>query len=232
MTINYSQLVSALQNLLVDDGSTNFTAILPQAISYAEDRCYRELDFLANRATDTSVTLTAGSRNATCPADINVVEGIALLNPAGQLPPSASRIVLERSSLDFIDSFYGSESDVGTPQFYALKNDIAIVLAPSPMSPWIIEITGTIQPAAMSNSNTTTVLGNYFPDLMLAACMVFLTGWQQNFGAQADNPQMAQSWETQYGILKTSALEFIQRQKSQDPNWTPFTPTPLSTPRT
>lgn len=231
MAITYTDLVTTLENLVVDTGSSDFTAILPQAIAYAENRCYRELDMLSTRGTSSPVTLTVGSRSATCPATISVVQGISLLTPAGNSPPTATRVPLERTSMDFIDSFYGDETATGTPLFYEMKNDTAIILAPTPASAWKIEIVGTLQPAAMTNSNQTTPLGNYFQDLLIAGCMVFLTGWQQNFGSQADNPQMSQSWESQFGKLKDSALEFVQRQKSQDPNWTPFTPTPLSTPR-
>lgn len=232
MSITYNDLVLTLENLVVDTGSDDFTQILPQAIAYAENRCYRELDFLANRTSDTSVTLASGTRTATVPSAISVVEGVSILTPAGQSLPTATRVVLERSSLDFLDMMYGAGSaTTGTPEFYALKSDVGLVLAPTPASAWKLEITGTVQPAPMASANQTTVLGNYFQEMLIAACMIFLTGWQQNFGAQADNPQMAQSWETQYQTLKSSALEFIQRQKSQDPNWTPFTPTPLSTPR-
>lgn len=233
MAMTYNQLLVYLENLLVDAApSTDFTSILPAAIQYSEDRIYRELDLLSTRTSDTSVALTPSSRNATCPSAINVVEGISLLTPVGNTPPTAARSVLERASLDFIDFTYGaSEASTGTPLYFAMKSATGIVFAPTPASAWKIEITGTAQPTAMSLSNQTTYLGNNYPDLLLAGCMVFLTGWQQNFGASSDNPQMAMSWETQYNKLFSSANEEVQRQKSQDPNWTPFAPTSLSEPR-
>ncbi len=232
MAINYNDLVLTVKNLVVDTGGDDFTQILPQAIAYAENRCYRELDFLANRTADTSVTLASGTRSATYAGDISVIEGVNLVSPAGGTLPTGTRISLERASLDLIDSLYGiGSATTGVPEFYALLNDVTLIFAPTPNGAFHTEIIGTFQPAPMSFSNQTTVLGNYFQEMFIAACMIFLTGWQQNFGAQSDNPQMSQSWEGQYMKLKDSALEFIQRQKSQDPNWTPFTPTPLSTPR-
>lgn len=234
MAMTYNSLLSYLENLLVDSApSTDFSNILPAAIQQAENDLYRSLDLLACRGSDTTVTLTPSSRDATCPATISVVEGISYLTPVGNTPPTATRNGLERASLDFIDMMYGaSEATTGTPLYFAMKSDTAIVIAPTPASAWKLEITGTAQPTAMSASNQTTFLGNQFPDLLLAGCMVLLTAWQQNWGASSDNPQMAISWKSNYDGLMKPALEYVQRQKSQSPNWNPFSPTPLSTPRT
>lgn len=232
MSLDYSTLLSSIKNLCVDDGSTDFTAIFPQAIAYCENRAYRELDMLSDRVDPSpTVTLSAGSRNATCPASIQVVEGINLLTPVGQVPPTASRSNLERMSLDFIDIAYGSESTTGTPTVFAMKTDTTIILAPTPASAWKIEIVGTGQAAPMSPTNTTSPLGNYFPDLLLSGVMIFMSAWQRDVGGQM-NPGDADTWSSAFKMQMQSAIEFIQRQKSQDPGWNPLTPTPLATPRT
>ena len=36
-------------------------------------------------------------------------------------------------------------------------------------------------------------------------CMIFMAGYMQNFGSQADSQQMSTSWESQYQLLKGSA---------------------------
>jgi hypothetical protein len=54
----------------------------------------------------------------------------------------------------------------------------------------------------------------------MAASMVFGSGYMRNFGAQADNPQMSQSWETQYQLLKQSANAEAARQKFAGWDWT------------
>lgn len=231
MAINYDTLTSSLQNLLVDNGSTDYTQILPQAIAYAENRLYRELDLLSCRGSDVSVTLSTTTRNATCPATISVVEGISYLTPAGNAPPNATRNGIERASLDFIDGMYGNEATQGTPLYFAMKSDTIIVVAPTADQAYKIEITGTVQPTPMSSTNETSFLGNYFQDLLLAGCMIFLSNWQRDAGS-AMSPQDANNWQSAYDMEFKSAEEFVQRQKSQDPNWNPFTPTPLSQPRT
>lgn len=231
MSINYDTLTTTLQNLLVDNGSADYTQILPQAIAYAENRLYRELDLLSCRGTDTSVILSTTTRNATCPATISVVEGISYLTPAGNSPPNATRNGIDRASLDFIDRMYGDETVKGPPIYFAMKSDTAIVLAPTADQAYKIEITGTVQPAPMSSTNETTFLGNYFQDLLVAGCMIFMSNWQRDAGSQF-SPQDMNNWQTAYDAEFKSAQEFVQRQKSQDPNWNPFTPTPLSQPRT
>lgn len=228
--LTYNLLVSSLQNLLVDSGSTEFNQILPQSINFAEGKCYRELDLLSDRLSDTSVTLTAATRNATCLSSVSIVEGIAILTPAGQIPPTAKRIGVDRASLDFIDRAFPDESVTGVPQYYAMKTDTNIVFGPSPDSAYKIEITGTGQPPAMSSTQQTSPLGNLFPDLLLAANMIFMSAWQRDVGSPA-SPQDANTWQQAYDSLFKSATEFIQRQKSQDPNWNPYTATPMSTPR-
>lgn len=229
--ISYNTLLNSIKNLVVDTGSTDFTAIFPQAIQYAESRCYRELDMLALRGSDTSVTLSTSTRNATCPSTVSIVEGISLLTPAGNAPPNATRVPLERASIDFIDQFYGNETTQSQPLFYAMKSDTAIVIAPTADAAYKIEITGTVQPTPMSLGNQNSFLGDFFPDLLLSAAMVFMSAWQRDAGSQM-SPQDVNTWQSMFDMEMKSAQEWVQRQKSQDPNWNPLSPTPLSQPRT
>jgi hypothetical protein len=50
----------------------------------------------------------------------------------------------------------------------------------------------------MSAMNPQTWMGDNCPDLMLYASAVLASAYKRNFGAQADNPQMAMSWEQLY----------------------------------
>jgi hypothetical protein len=94
------------------------------------------------------------------------------------------------------------------PAYYAHVTDTTIVVGPplgSAAGTATVEVVGTITPDALSVSNTTTYLSTNYPDLLLAASMIFISGYQRNFGAQADNPQQAQSWTAQYMTLLESA---------------------------
>jgi len=68
---------------------------------------------------------------------------------------------------------------------------------------------------------------------MIAAGMIFATGFMRDFGAQSDNPQMSQSWEGQYQNLMKSMNEDSARMKFESQGWTSQQPAPQTTsPRT
>ena len=69
------------------------------------------------------------------------------------------------------------------------------------------------------------------PDLLLSASMIFGAGYQKNFGAMADDPKMAMSWETIYqGQVKDVMIEEL-RKKSMSWNWQPEQPSPIAIPQ-
>lgn len=82
-------------------------------------------------------------------------------------------------------------------------------------SPYTVSISQTVSSGTIYSylGSATTQLTTYFPDLFIAASMIFASGYQRDFGAQADNPSQAQSWETQYQLLIKSALTEEARKK-------------------
>lgn len=232
--MTYSQLNTYLQTILVDQTpSADYTTILPAAIQYAEDRIYREMNFLATRTVNPGSAFTPGSRTftlPTSPSTILYLEGVAAITPAGVAPNLGTRNALEPVSLDFIDFTWPTESETDLPDAWAMRDNATIVVKPTPDQNYSVELTGIFQPMAMSADNETTYIGNIYPDLLVAACMVFLTGYQRDFGAQSDNPQMALSWSAEYDKLFKSAYEEEQRRKGASVGWSPFQATPLANP--
>src|SRR5262249_15446911 len=105
-----------------------------------------------------------------------------------------------------------------------------INLGPTPDQVYGTEVVATTRPNALSASNSSTWLTMNVPELMTAACMVFLAGYMRDFGSQSDNPQMAQSWESQYGVLLKSMSVDSLRMKFQSDAWTSEIPNPVATP--
>jgi hypothetical protein len=93
------------------------------------------------------------------------------------------------------------------------------------------EVVGRIQPTALSASNTTTVLSTDYPDLLISASMIFVAGWQQNYGSQSDNPQQASSWEMIYQKQPAGASLQEARARFAGPSWTPTRPEPAAQPQ-
>lgn len=233
--MDYATLNSYLQNLIQDQGpSADYTAILPAAIQDAEQRIYRELDFVAARTVNSGSALTAGSRTftlPTSPSTILVLQGVSVVTPAGSSPSTGTRVPLEPASLDYIDCTWTNEATTGVPDTWALKDSSTIVVKPTPAAAYTVELTGIFRPAPLSASNTTTYISLTYPDLLVAACMLFLFAWQRDFSPSADMPQAAISWERHYQGLKQSALLEEQRRQGSGMGWSPFMPTPIAQPQ-
>lgn len=234
--MTYDELKAYLQNLLqVNAGNTaSFDGIFPAALNDAEGRIYREMDFLATRDVNASVSFTTNSRSLTLPAGTIVCQAIAAITPAPSIPSAGTRNTLEPVSLDFIDYSWPQEVGVGAtgvPQYFALLNETTAIVAPTPAAAYVAEITRTIRPATLSDSNQSNFLSLVYPDILLAACMVFLSGYQREFANMSEGPQMGTTWEQHYVTLRDSVLPEDQRRKHASTNWSPYSPTPLSTPR-
>lgn len=235
MAMTYDQLNTYLQTLLVDQApSADYTAILPSAIQYAENRIYREMNFLATRVANTTGVTVSGTRSftiPTSPSTIIIVEGVAIITPAGQTNPRlGKRVWLEPISRDALDMTWPTESQTGLPDSYAMKTDAVIDFKPTPDGAYTVELLGIFRPTPMSSGQQTSYIGQVYPDLLIAACMIYLSGYQRDFGAQTADPQMAVSWESQYGIEFKSAFDEEQRRKGAGVGWSPFQPTPEAQP--
>lgn len=226
MGINYSQLVTQLgaylETLVVDANSatpfenTDYNNALPEVIADAEQRIYREVDFLSTRLENATLTATATARNFTIPAEIIIMQGLSIITPSGATPATGARNRLLRTTPDGIDMFYPNQSSVGTPVYYAMLNNAIAILAPTPDAPYAIEVTGNQRPAPMSSTNTTTYLATNFPDMFFAACMTQGFAFNRDF-ASAEGQQNIQNWEAIYQNRKQSAMDEELRRKGLKP---------------
>ena len=125
---------------------------------------------------------------------------------------------------------FPSSSGSTVPQYFARYNEGDVQFGPWPDAAYTAETIGTIRPASLSSTVTTTLLSVYFPDLFIAASMVFAAGYQKNFGAMVDDPKAAVSWETHYQQLLQGADVEEQRKRFQGPGWSPEKPSQITTP--
>jgi len=216
MSYTYTTFVSALSTAVVIPSSdSNFATILPSCIDYAEQRLYRELNLVTAQSTNTAGALTAGNRNFTFPATFVIADQINVISPVGSTVTNGTRNALVLTSREFLDLAWPSSTGATLPRYYAMLSDQSIVVGPWPDAAYAVEIVGIQRPASLSSSNATTYLTTYLPDLFFAAAMVFMSGYMRNFGAQADDPKMAQSWETQYQTLFVSAKAEEERKRGK-----------------
>jgi hypothetical protein len=232
--MDYGEYIDQISNLMAADPATvEFQTMVKGMIPYAEDRIYRELDLLNTTVVNSANSFTAGSRSFTLPTNgangiFYTVTGINVITPAGVAPDSGTRNQMAAVSMDYLNAVWNSATGAGVPQEFAMVNQFTIMVGPWPNANYNVEITGTIQPEPLSDTNTTTFLTQYLPDLFVAASMVFASGYMRDFGSQSDNPQQAQSWESTYQTLLKSAMMLELRKKWAGPGWTPFSAIPIA----
>lgn len=215
---------------VVNDTDTDFNTMIPQIITYAEARIYRELDLL-DTVLSTTGLITSQNRNFTLPQHFVTTQQFNIITPSSTTNPElGTRNPLTPVSKEFLDMAWPSITGSGIPQYFAMITDQKIILGPWPDSAYTIEVVGTIQPEALSDSNTSTYLTQYLPDLFLACSMIFVAGYQKDFGMQSDNPQASASWESQYQLLKGSADLDEERKRYSSSGWSSMSPTPAATP--
>ena len=231
--LNYSQYKTLIATLaVVDEADPAFNTILPQMITYAENRICRELDFLFTSTSITGYSLTSGSRSVTIPQGTIVVsDQVNIITPAGIMNPDAgTRNPCLPTTKEFLDAVYGSSSYTGMPQYFVPFNDNLFLFGPYADQTYYIEIIGTYRPESLSPTNTTTFISLYLPDLFTMASMIYISGYQRDFGRQSDDPQMAQSYEGQYQLLLKGAMVEEARKKFEASGWSSQSPSPVATP--
>jgi hypothetical protein len=241
MALTFNSFVSEIATLTVISstvlvsGDSNFAGIMAGIIDYAEGRLWRELDLPVVSVVDTSITCSSGVNLvalSSAQGEPLVIQALNLLTPAGATSSNATRVPLVPSSRSVIDAIYPSaaSSNCGQPEFFYRINNNQVLLGPAPDQAYGTELTVTIRPAPLSASNSSTWLTQNLPELMIAAGMIFASGYMRNFGAQADDPKMAASWEGQYANLMKSANVDAMRMQFESQGWTSQSPAPLPSP--
>jgi hypothetical protein len=212
------------QLIVIDETDANFVTMLPIAIQSAEQRIYRDLDLLVEIVSDRSTTMSQGVAEISIPAAFYTIRNLNAISDAGDRYPMTP---VSRAWFDMVYSGNPDNHDLqGVPAYFAMITQGSLIMGPPPDSSYRLEVIGTQRPAALSATNTTTPITTYMPDIFIAAAMIYAAGWMKNYGAQGDNPQMAQSWQSQYDMLKQSAnIEELQK-KFMSQAWSSQAPTP------
>jgi len=230
-------------NSLVTSSDPNFQAIIPQMLNYAELRIQRDLDFLATQNQQSFTVVSTSTNQLTIPTQSFVtLQTITVTDPNGGIT------TLTPVTKSFLQNVYASNASAGTPLYFAVfGGDQATGGQTSQyvqVGPWTgstgtytFNVTGTSRQPTLYNyavsgqaDTTYTFISQNLPDLMLMASMIYVSAYQRNFGRQSDDPQMAQSYESQYQMLLKGAMVEEARKKFQASGWTSYSPSPVATP--
>jgi len=212
---NYSFLKTDIINTAEND-STEFSEQIPKLVEKAEDRLVKELDDpgLDNFA---SFTFTASSPTVSLPVDSLVVRNVSFTTSTSSLITP----LLQRTYEYAIDYWPYASASVGTPRYYARKNNTAIYIVPTPTSALTGEIQYTRRPLALSSATgTSATTSNYFSEFtynaLFHACMVEAAKFTKSW-------DVVQVWESSY-TNSIDALRNQARRMRQDDMETPRNP--------
>ena len=233
--LNYNSYVQQIATLaVVPTTDTNFQIILPQAISYAELRMQRDLDFLSTQIYDNTSFTTTQNQNI-----LSIPTAAFITLQTIQVTVNGVTYPLSPVAKEYIQNVFNSTASAGVPSVFAVYGgDSAttgntsqnILFGPYPDSAYPLTFTGTIHASSLSASNPTTFISTYLPDLFICASMVYIGGYQRNFSSTGADPQMPINWEQQYQTLLKGATVEAYRAKFQSAAWGPQSPSPIATP--
>lgn len=244
--LSFNAFASALGVMAVENTQTvggvvqgvnaNFTANLPLALSYAENRLQRDCPFLQATTSNSSYSLIPGSNLLALSVDDFVTIETISISGAPLLPVSR----------EWLQNVYGSNATLAQPQYFAMYGGDAatggatssnIIVGPFPDSAYPLVVTGMIRmPSLYKFANVTdaatrtTYLSEWLPDALLTAAMIWVAGFQRDFGTVANNPESAVSWEQQYQAALAGAQTEEARRRFSGAAWSSMPLTPIATP--
>lgn len=250
--LTYNQYVTQLAQLAVvplNPAATNpvttldpnFNEILPATIDYAELRIQRDVDLLSTVTSNIDlgapITTTANqSRISFTQGTFVTVQNVNIITPNGtSSPDSGTRNPAVPVSKEYLQFAWPSKNSANVPAYFAMLDDHTMSLGPWPDKAYSVEVIGTARMKSLGATNTaTTATSNfislYMPDLLLMASMIYISGYQRNFGRLNDDPQMAQTYESQYQALLKGAVMEEYRKKFAASAWTSTSTSPIATP--
>lgn len=169
--LSYSTYVSQISTMaVVASSDVAFQAILPQMITYAENRMYRDINFMFTSTSlhGASFILTPGNRNLSFNINLalnsNASEGTFVVSDQINLltdasgnaasttdPDAAVRTPLLPTTKEFLDAVYGSPlvANRGQPKYFVPFNETLFFLGPVPDQAYPVEVVGTYRPNSL-----------------------------------------------------------------------------------
>jgi hypothetical protein len=217
-----------------------FTALIPMMLTYAEQRIQRDLELLNTQVMRGPYALVVGSNQLSVPpADLMVIQDV-LVSIGGAPTP------MNPVSKAYMLTVWPSTSAPGPPKVVALQGGDAATLGqtgtillfgPPPDLPYQVNCIGESRPPSLATfgdpgeaGTATTWISTWLPDLLVMACMIYVSGYQRDFGRQSDDPQMAQSYEAQYGTLLDGVNKQEFQRRWEADAWTAQAKSPVATP--
>jgi hypothetical protein len=231
---------SVVSGVTTPSNQPEFTALIPMMLNYAEQRIQRDMELLNQQIARGPYTLVQGSNQLLVPpSDLITVQDV-LVNIGGTPTPMLP------VSKPYMLTVWPANAAPAPPKVMALEGgdtatqgltSTVILLGPPPDAPYQVTCIGESRAPTLASYATTaeagtktTWISTWLPDLLMMACMIYVSAYQRDFGRQSDDPQMAQSYEQQYETLLAGADKQEFQRRWEADAWTALPKSPVATP--
>jgi hypothetical protein len=225
---------------VVTPQAPEFTALIPQMLNYAEQRLQRDMDLLNQQVMQGPYALTPGNNQLLVPpSDLLVIKDV--LVAIGGVPTPMTPV-----SRAFLLTVWPASSTPGPPKVMALQGgdtqtlgqtSTVIMLGPPPDLAYQVNCIGETRASTLASFANptdagvqTTWISSWLPDLLVMACMIYVSAYQRDFGRQSDDPQMAVSYESQYRALLGQADKHESQRRWEADAWSAEAKSTAATP--
>ena len=199
--MNYTSLLANIQSWFEDD-STEFVAAIPQIITNAEHRIFREIpDFLDYKVTF-SASLVQGTNTITKQTSQRTTRAVSIT-------VGSDEVFLEQRSETYLHDYWPNALTESQPIMWAEVNATTIIIAPTPDLAYTYKTYYRIEPTGLTGSNANTYLGDNYEDFLMAAAL------QGAAEFLIDEQEMA-LWEGKYQTLKPGVQLEVQRNYASE----------------
>ncbi len=177
MSYTYDSLTNDVIANMEED-SAEFVSALPSMVVRAQDYLQRRLDPL-NIIRYATVSASIGGRTLMLPEDLLVLKSL-------QFATSAKVVNLIEHTNEFLTVYWPVYTSVGTPKYYAPKDNLEIFLAPTPnaVGPATVEYIPLV--TVLSSAAPSNWFAQYAGSAFFAAAMMYANLWTKNKGASAE----------------------------------------------
>jgi len=161
--MNYSQLVTEIQNYTENQFTTD---VVNTFITQAEQRIYNTVQLPALRKNVTGTT-TSGNKYLAMPTNWLATFSVAIINGANEYT------YLLNKDVNFIrQSYPDTDSDFyGTPAYYAVFDNTAFIMGPTPDASYAIELHYFYYPESITTAGTSWLGDNFSSTLLYGSLL-------------------------------------------------------------
>ena len=165
--MNYTELVSDIQNFLEDD-STEFVNSIPDIISQAEGMIFQRLPNLPCFRASTASNLVIGTSTYNV-ASARMVRQVSITSSTSNV------IYLDHRVDSYLRDYWPNLATTGTPRIYSTDSasisGTSITLAPTPDATLAYKVDYIAPETGLSSGNANSWIGDNAESVLLPACL-------------------------------------------------------------